>query len=398
MDPDNIQNNNPSSKKPFIIIGGILVLLTLILIIIVALTQSKKITTSQSEKTGSPANQPSFNQTVRKVDVKRPVNKDLAKIVINWMSKVKTRDNTYPQDETCLYPTQCQTTPADNTQAAFIIAGYFKYWEKTKDQATLTLLNSALDTYSNNKTVPTIQNSLWNCRLLYEIWDNPLLDKNQKDKVQVVCARGLYYPSLTDKIDEDISKGLVNDLNLSLFQDKPYDPGDTSIKTDDLIPYAAYSSDNSSTSVWNKILGDLKNNAVDQKKAVAYFNRGVKAFGKDQKLAGITAAPYLLGIAALDIYKTNNQKQYLSYGEYIFNKYKMVPCETLERCAFKAFFYSELYKATNDKKYQLEKDSLINTLCYDHFDQKETKGFFDYKQTKVYPLRANALMVYLLME
>jgi len=416
--------STPPSKKPLLIIGGIFAFLIIFLIVIIVLIQGRKNQPATIEKTlAGQGQQTGFfnqikniilpqnetakltqekNQTLAPVNKiannKKPENKEAAKIVFNWMGKMKTAAGTYPQDESCLLPTQCKVAAADNTQGAFIIAGYFKYYEKTKDSGALDLLNSALNTYSNNKTVPTIQNSLWNCRLLYEVWKSPLLNKNQKDKVQTICARGLYFPSLTQKVEKDISKGSAGELNLALFQDRQYDKNDTSIKIDDIIQYAVYSSDNSITSVWNKDLGEQQTSGIDWKKAILFFNSAVKTYSKDQRAAEEKNAVPLIGVASLDIYNIGKNKQYRDYSEYLYNKYKTVPCDTLEKCSFKIFFYSQLFKSTGNTKYKFEKESLINNLFYEHFDSANNKGFFDKMQSKIYSVKDNALLIYLLVE
>lgn len=330
-------------------------------------------------------------------------NLKIAKKALNWLDKQKDQNGIYYYALVCSEKNdECKITPGDKKSTGpIIIWGRFQYYKATKNEEDLKAFNNDLDIYTDKNKVKIIQNHFWNCKLMYELWQDDLLNPQQKEKIKQICKNSTYDIDIK-KIDEskdipsfDLKKIIENkQINTS-----PYIVSDIS---ENLNKYSVYASDFLYRFLW-------ENNEIDLKRAKWLFYQAINLYQNEKRDVYI-GGKCVLGISALDMYKVTDDNSYLEFAKSFFEKENIKNnCseptleinQSISRSACVNFIYekvtcaifaNELYKATNNIEYKNFYEKLLNKIITENFNQED--GFFGAAQELKYrPLTENALLI-----
>lgn len=349
-------------------------------------------------------------------------NKEIASKVLSWLDKTRVYGNKlknpsetgeyisnggYALGQYCEDNLVCRSLLPANNFGLYAVWARFKSFESNNDPVALAILQKDLAIYSDSKSISAIQPQLWSFRLMYEIWKSPLLGPEQKEKVKTIFYRIQHNPEVITPIDYVAKKkGSIAEINIALLQKGNYNTDEGIVYTNRLNTYAAYSSE------YLYIYLFAKESVLDNPNQHLYiarglFNNAVRSYFK----YGLTNNddPALLGVAALDMYNVTQNKQYLDFASFLYEKnIANQTCKQMDQCATMLYFTDILNKQTPDQKKVNKIKQTIKDLYKQKFDYEGADGyqlgvgaFYDLnmKLTKntSYGLTANALMVSVLL-
>lgn len=349
-------------------------------------------------------------------------NKEIASKVLLWLDKTRVygdklknpsetgeyiSNGGYALGQYCEDNLVCRSLLPANNFGLYAVWARFKSFESNNDPVALAILQKDLAIYSDSKSISAIQPQLWSFRLMYEIWKSPLLGPEQKEKVKTIFYRIQHNPEVIKPVEDIVKKkGTIAEINIPLFQKGLYNTDEGMVYAK-LNTYAAYSSEYLYIYLFAK---DSALNNPDQflYTARGLFNNAVRSYLK-YGLAN-DDDPALLGVAALDMYNVTQNKQYLDFASFLYEKnIANQTCKQMDQCATMLYFADILNKQIPDQKKANKIKQTIKDLYKQKFDYEGADGYqlgveafydlnMELKKNTSYGLMANALMVSVLSE
>lgn len=328
----------------------------------------------------------------------------IAKLALNWIDTQKDTKGIYSLGCACVDAdcNQCQNLPNSWREMPFMIWGRVKYYEQTKDQEAL---NKILEDF-NTLSTKILQLNRWNCKLMYDIWQNSGISQEIKNKALALCEKGGYEGSQEDSIEDQniedlISETIKNIVNKqSINIDKRYDK---KILEENFYRNASCTSENAIISNWNELIKDDKIRLGIKKSGLTLFRNAL--FGYSLKEVPSVYDNSILGVASLDYYKITNQKDYLDFALYLYEKNKTISMDKIFSYdyAYDAFFTRELKNLITKEEYDENYKKIVFNIINNGFDYKgynaefKNKGAF-HNSYKTYLTKENGLIVGLILD
>lgn len=285
-----------------------------------------------------------------------PTEKNLVmgKRVLEWLSTKRDEDDKYFLMISCHSKEKCDSPALSGVsghEAIPIIWARYKYYIKTGDETQFEELKKDLDLYSNRQKIESIQNDLWNCSLMYDLWQDQSLPASLKDQARQVCWNSTYYPhpelnnylqaysSLGTTFEQPIKE--IKDLDLDQLVAGNQVDNDLIIAEGDadlLTLFINYATDYSARYRWQQDAGDLL-------KARFHFNKAIKLYTDQPQLFTATEVCQL-GFSSAKMYLATNYQPYLNFASDLMTSHK-VDSRTDIYCTYLA---NELVVQMADKK------------------------------------------------
>lgn len=388
-------------NKKIVLIGGILIGALFLLLLIMSIKPPQVPGGNRSVSGSSESARVALNRLAQSGKTSDRLNNDqIATLILQWANNTRTEKGGYASGEDCDGEGVCQPLVINNGVGAPAMWARFRYYLKHKNVEALDTIREDIKTYGDPQKVVTIQPYFWSCKLLYEMWKNPLFTQAEKDGLQVICARSLYNAiDLVPHVASPTAAGVVGEVKADLAGHTGEEtffigPPDTA----SLDEYAVNALERSAIYAWGKDESDLE-------QAKLYFVAAMKALHNttDQVKAG-DAAP-LVGLAALELNSVMPAPELVSYAQAVYGRYKGTSCSTLQSCVMRTYFYNELYKLDKNAQYQTQRDAILTTLYDNQFDYQGTAGYFAGKQAYYdhglnysYDMIPNCMLTGLLMD
>jgi hypothetical protein len=411
------------SKKVFVIVAGSSVVLITFLLLIV--NSSTSTPDKKNPETSSKTSPTTYAKVPIPTSVKFPSG-DLikynsqyiqyAKANLDAISKLRDDKGRYYGFLIKLANGTKQPPAIDNRSILGITQGRYQYYLATGNREELQTLSNDLEMYANPSLVPVLQNNLWNCKIMYAIWEDNSLPQSFRDKARQICLRGTYQVEEMTEIPslkaEKQNKNITNiDFN-NIFLNNPVPPPSDKLKNenDKMIEYAGFASDFTYKYLWDKKDNDLTN-------AQSLFALALKKYSLVKTL-DFVHGQCVLGISAVDLYFRTENNNYLDFAKNLYDKSRLGFCLSDATCkdnlfdkATCGYFTNNLYNVTQDEKYLKTKTILIQSIVNSHFDYQGLPGNLEgdrlFYQKVIYPdlkkdiiknIRDNGLVVGLLSQ
>lgn len=309
-------------------------------------------------------------------------NQEIAGKILAWLDKTRVfgkkldnpskageflSDGGYAKGEYCDIQNNCDPFMTANNIGLVATWANFKYYEKYRDQAFFEVVKKDLATYSDSKKIAAIQPAFWNLKLMYELWKSPLIPQKQKDQIAVIIYRMQHNPTVVKSAEARAKSHTVKTLNIEQYLTQhitekvtiPENPDDYAIVSSEYASAALYMKDSN--------LGDAK---VYYDTALDLFNNAFKIYASNR----LVIDPYLLAVAALDLYKYDANKQYLNLAALVV-KDNSNECSNLTVCAYRIYLLTELKKLQPDTNYESMIEAAIKYLYANNYDYQGLESF-----------------------
>lgn len=155
-----------------------------------------------------------LNQEIKK-EVKRTDYTDVARKTLDWIDKQRNEDGWYILERGCDYEKKTCDIVWDNKEGNKdgLIATWARlnFYEQHKDPKDLEIVKKDIDIFYDKYKDDNLKDSLWICKITYEMAQSKYIDQGQKNKLKELCFN-VEYPSpeevkkYTDDIDEELAK------------------------------------------------------------------------------------------------------------------------------------------------------------------------------------------------
>lgn len=309
-------------------------------------------------------------------------NLEIAKITLDWLDKQRDERGIYYAQTRCNTSAEGKTTcdqidKAGTSGHEGIAAVYARYQQYliTKDQKDLDILLKDIDNYSNQEKIFWVQNDFWNCKFMYDMWQDNMFNEEQKQKIDKICwTSTYYYPSsevsfeLYDGIYQTRIKEEVPEVNLNGEGNKPIAEENEENLKQFLTEYSSYPSDFTARYFWKKDEKDLKMAKLFFNKVADYFFQNKSAFNGDDIC--------LLGISSIDLSNATQERKYFDFAVKLYN-------ENLENDLTNpqyirpvcGIFAQNLYEETKEEKYKNSRNEISKNYINGYFDYNGYKNF-----------------------
>lgn len=347
--------------------------------------------------------------------------RDAAKKILGWLNKTriyKVRldnptetgeficDGGYAVGEGCTGKGKCQKRMIANNVGLIATWAHYKYYEQVnRDPNVMKVIESDLSTYANTKKISAVQPAMWNFKLIYEMWSGKELNEKQKKLAWDVLYRMQHDPVLIDPIEKEV-KDLPDLPEILTFETAIPDREKPLSDQDNL--YSIFSSEYSYSYLFIRDT-KVENERPYLNTAVGLFNEAMRRYMVSNGDATIFN-PYMLGIAALDLYRITGNNTFLSTASRLADRHLASECgNIMMTCATRAYFYHELLKVNTKQEYLQARNSLLQRLLSEDYDSNEVGGYrigktaFYSEDTRLeeslsYELIPNSLLVRVLIE
>ncbi|HUS60170.1 MAG TPA: hypothetical protein VMX76_02190 [Nevskiaceae bacterium] len=335
----------------------------------------------------------------------------IARQVLDWLDNQRDAREVYIFGNLCQISGQCETTGEDNRAGLAALWGRFRYYQVTQEKKDRGILTDDLDIYTNPAKIPVIQNDFWNCKLMYQMWQSDLLSDWQKEKVEKICWYGVYPPGEPKEVATPDLKIVIDDRPKLLKN-----PPRLSAFGGGIVEKAAFSADFSARYLWRKDEKELE-------KAIGFFNQAVSLYAQETS-SDYLSGKWVLGIAALDLYRVTEETKYLDFAIALLEKEALEEIciigdpsptycqESLSERATANLFLRQLFETTGKARYKNLASELTKKTIETAFDAQGYEGFFvgdgsfnsfgrgaSIEKVNVYkPIRDNGLIVGILSE
>lgn len=284
----------------------------------------------------------------------------------------------------------------------YLIWGRYQYYKKTNNAEQLSVLNSDLNFLSGQP----MQLVNWGCRLMKDLVSSEVLSDNDRSKALRICAIGGYEGREEFVIysDEAILEAINKVVNNQSFELEGIDL--TEIKqnfSQNAFISADYTAINETKAYETLTFADGQTIPVLNMAK----NRFLKALYGYSLMSENERSIYnnsILGVAALDLYKIENKKEYLDFALKLeeFNDNNGLEKE-IKDIAYHAFFIKEFSSISGYESYISKFENDIDSLVNFYFDatgyggNKFDRGaFYDPVNTQ-YSSILNGLIIGLIM-
>ncbi|MFH0773610.1 MAG: hypothetical protein V1922_04850 [bacterium] len=205
---------------------------------------------------------------------------------------------------------------------------YFQAYKKTKDPQYLTILQNDLEVYSNYDKISTIQAGQYAMKWLFEMYESPLLSDGDRMKISQIIYRVQYDPRITTPLSAEYAQSpptsFVQNKKSILDFMKLFKNIEEIKKSAYLVSEYTYA--------YQYLLKTKLGDANEYKNQAIYlFKKTKESYDQIYKISDET--PYLLSIAAYDLYQIDKNEEYVKYAHSLSN----APCESARSCVLQLF-------------------------------------------------------------
>lgn len=268
--------------------------------------------------------------------------------ILDWLDNQKDNTGWYILERGCNVDTKtCDTiwnNDEGNQDGLIVTWSRFNFYQQTKNPQDLDIvindINKFYDKYPNGVT-----NSLWICKITYDMWNSNLFDQPTKDKLEQICFKTQFpTPEEVEKYWQDITnKTLVIDKTKKIWETwEGYALG-----VRDFNVNLSYSSDILSRYNWTG-----KQEYLDLAKN--YLNKAKTVYQNNSRLGSDDIC--LLGLSSLDMYRYGGKNETdLNYVKNLYNEtvgvdYKKKDYQT----TLCGLMTKKIYEMIEDKTYLSE--------------------------------------------
>lgn len=296
---------------------------------------------------------------------------EIIKETLSWLNEQRDSRGAYIFGYRCPTEGNCSIQESDNRAGLAAIWTRFKYYELQKNPQDLEILTKDINLYSNESELGVIQNDFWNCVLMSEMWKSNLIPNQSKEKVKSICDNSSYYSPILSAINQLSPEELNKEPNVNQLINgiNTLPPTLISIKDLTLVQLAAFSTDFTAKSLWNK-------NDLDLKIAKRLFEKSASLW-QQQKNENYTEGSCVLGISSLDLNQATQNSDYLNYANYLVEQSNLSQLlnsssqnknnQSLFDLATCGLFVKRLYKATSNADYLALSKNFYNILINNYF-------------------------------
>lgn len=327
----------------------------------------------------------------------------IADQTVSWIKSKKSLNGKYYLKESCnLQKNNCQNTSEDSRIATSVLWSHFIHYQVTKDSKDIDNIDTIINHYNSPESVG-IQNNFWACKRFWVMWESDTLNNSLKEKLKNLCLYITFYRPYAEDIlknDPDINKTSILELSETVpdLYYRSYDQN-SNYEDNQLINLSAFASD----FVYRyKFTQDHKN--IDN--AETYFKAAINQLNQVPKNNYINGR-CILGIAALDLYSTNKNNDYLkfaqnfaknqsldNYAKFINKPNSNIPTYFQNSIFEKAscgLFYKYLYDQTNNQFYKNYSFNLLTNMLN---TSKDDTAFYSLSNSGYfYSVKENSLVL-----
>lgn len=267
----------------------------------------------------------------------------VARKTLDWIDKQRNEEGWYILERGCDYEKKTCDIVWDNKEGNKdgLIATWARlnFYEQYKDPKDLEIVKKDIDIFYDKYKNDNLKDSLWICKITYEMAQSQHLDQIQKDKLEKICFNIKNNTPVNESYQEWF-KSKFNKLDNNVLVWKSWDGYNLAIRGVD--NYFCLASDFLYKYRW-------KSNKSDLEMAIKLLGLGKKDL-KDQKNANAENL-CLLGISNIEMYEYGEKNgENLNYAKDIFlnlinneedrKKYQTTICGLLSK---------KLYQITKDK-------------------------------------------------
>lgn len=308
------------------------------------------------------------------------LNQQIAKKTIDWLDKQKDEKGLYFLSRS--YPNENSTKQikGDGRIGIYPLWAKFLFWQKTKDKEVGESMKANLNLFDNNEQ-RYFQPEFWSCKILYDLFLDTNLSSETKLKTKTLCERAQYYVEIIKK-----DGYLWSDTIITPVPENPQNLDNSKV---DLSKFSAYASDFSTRYLWDKNTNNLTI-------AKTLFNLSAASY-ESQKSKGFVPGGCVLGIAAIDLYKSTKEEKYKKFSADLFDKIsQQKPIALFDKITC-GEWSQHLYNLSHETKYQKRKEKIMQDLINNHYDRAVGAFYTPYGNNRFFEIRENSLMVDLLM-
>lgn len=315
----------------------------------------------------------------------------VARKTLDWIDKQRNEEGWYILERGCDYKKKTCDIVWDNKEGNKdgLIATWARlnFYEQHKDPKDLEIVKKDIDIFYEKYKDDNLKDSLWICKITYEMAQSKYIDQIQKDKLKDLCLNTQFpTPSETETIRKN---------NLSRLEKigkekeiwKTWEGYDLVMRG--LSVYFGYT-----TEMMNKFFWTKDSQYLNQAKE--YFEIAQKQVETIQGLE--VENKCLVGLSSLDLYQMGDkEKKYLDYADNIFEEF-IVNSEEPVRVTTPicGLLVKKLYQITQENKYfsSLEFISRILDEYYsDNLTNKITSenGFYKSNTGRIYAWYKNVV-------
>lgn len=334
-----------------------------------------------------------------KSELSKKTNKNIyfAQKALVWINNQKDVRGSYHNMLICYDTKSCYFSYAGTSlhENLPVLWARYKYYKKTNDTESFRLLLFDLENF--NKEDRIIANDFWNCRMMFELWQDNIFNEIEKKQIENICFNSNYYPI-------DLSNSEIKEIDIKKIINGNIKFSDFLNETEKYLLnyYTSYPSDFIFRYIWKRENNDLQ-------LAKYYFNKAIQLYFERKN--DFTDKDFcLLGISSLDFFELSKNKDYIIFSEKILNEnIKPIVFENKIKSPVCVIFIDELYKLSKNKIYKNMRDNIIDYFINNSFDEENYNGYFlgdgsfnEIKDKNVITssksVRNNALMVVALVE
>lgn len=264
------------------------------------------------------------NQTVQKeeeIKVNRTDYTDVARKTLDWIDKQRNADGWYILERGCDLEKKTCDTVWDNKEGNKdgLIATWARlnFYEQHKEAKDLEIVKKDIDIFYDKYKNDNLKDSLWICKITYEMAQSKYLDQGQKDKLKNLCLN-VKYPSI-EEVNKHWLSGRTEKIT-SMGKTKMWEKWDIyGITLRGFDASVGYPSDILFRYKWTKSKTDLD-------LARGMFDTIKKLYTeKAQELPHKQVIRYqedlcLLMLSAIDLYKLDDKSDVLDFAKKIYSE------------------------------------------------------------------------------
>jgi hypothetical protein len=125
----------------------------------------------------------------------------VARKTLDWIDKQRNDNGWYILERGCDFENKTCDTVLDNKDGnrGGLIATWarFNFYQQTKDQTDLEIVKNDIDKFYK-KYRGGVSDSLWICKITYDMWNTDVLNESSKDKLKNICLGSTFSKLVLD--------------------------------------------------------------------------------------------------------------------------------------------------------------------------------------------------------
>jgi hypothetical protein len=295
-----------------------------------------------------------------KETIKRTDYTQVARKTLDWIDQQRNEDGWYILGKTC-GEKDCEQVVDDaeegNKDGLIATWARLNFFEQHQDPKDLEIVKKDIDLFYNKYKGDNLSDSLWLCKITYEMAQSKHLDQTQKDKLKKLCLNKKFI-GFDDQVWDKEKLNLMKNYDLSKGMNFSY----YFLMFHQLYPWFG---DMSDLLFKYRFTSDLNSIKVIKDDFVGVANKVSDDLYVSNKC--------ILGMGSLDLYELLKAKNNLDYAIDIYEKTSQGDQSVFD--PFCGLLLKNIYRITNDKKY-LELIEKNNKSLVENYNEHNINSFF----------------------